>query len=96
MVLEKIEDFNGMPPCPRMHFAMTSLQNKSSGHQLLVIFGGRNDSIFSCTNNVALNDVCIYNINTNTWEALAMYGQIPISRWDHVITHLNGDTREDE
>lgn len=40
---------------------MTNL--KSSDEQLLVIYGGRNDIIFSQTSNVALNDICIFNIN---------------------------------
>jgi hypothetical protein len=57
-----------------MQFSMTHLVNKKSGHQILVIFGGRNDTIFASTNNVALNDVCLFNINTRTWEALAIFG----------------------
>jgi hypothetical protein len=39
-----------------------------------VIYGGRNDAIFAQTNNVALNDICIFNINKKVWEALAIFG----------------------
>lgn len=41
---------------------------------MLVIYGGRNDNIFSMTNNVALNDICIFNLNTFTWESVALFG----------------------
>ena len=41
---------------------------------MLVIYGGRNDNIFSMTNNVALNDICIFNLNKFTWETVALVG----------------------
>ena len=44
------------------------------GAKMLVIYGGRNDNIFGMTNNVALNDICILNLNSFTWESLAMFG----------------------
>jgi hypothetical protein len=37
----------------------------------------------------------LFNINTRTWEALAIYGQMPISRWSSIITQLDGDTKDD-
>ena len=52
---------------------------------MLVIYGGRNDNIFSMTNNVALNDICIFNLNTFTWESVALFGQMPCSRWSHCM-----------
>ena len=64
---------------------MVHLNIKSTGHQLLVIYGGRNDKIYESTGSVALNDVCIYNINLCQWEALAMFGQLPMSRWKHAM-----------
>jgi hypothetical protein len=85
LVLSKIDDYSGRPPCPRTDFQMTHLITRSK-EQLLVIYGGRNDAIFEQTSNLALNDVCIYNINRNTWEALAIFGQMPCSRWSHIIT----------
>ncbi len=95
MCLSKIEDFSGMPPCPRTQFQMTHLCNPRTNQQLLIIYGGRNDAIFMETNNIALNDICIFNINSKTWEALAIFGQMPCSRWSHFITQVRGDTRED-
>ena len=41
---------------------------------LMIIYGGRNDSLYAKTQNVALNDICIYNANLNEWQTLAMYG----------------------
>lgn len=55
-------------------------------HYYLVIHGGRNDSIYAQTKNVALNDICMYNVNTNEWVAIAMYSHMPCSRWSHTIT----------
>ena len=45
--------------------------------------------IFTKTNNVALNDICIYNINKNEWEPLCMFGQMPSSRWGHCTVGYN-------
>ena len=64
--------------------------------QTLVIFGGRNDNIYAMTNNVALNDICIFNLNTYTWETLAMYGQMPCSRWGHCMTAKGYDNSASE
>jgi Galactose oxidase, central domain len=69
---------------------MVNLQ--SNGEQLLVVYGGRNESIFPLTCNVALNDICIYNINKNMWEALALFGQMPCSRYSHFITQYYVDS----
>ena len=82
--LKKIENFTGRPPCPRISHGATVLRDWNK-HYLLVIYGGRNDSIYRKTQNVALNDICIYNVNTNEWTALAMYGQMPCSRWSHIF-----------
>ena len=96
MSISKIEDFRGMPPCPRTQFQMTHLCSSRTHTQLLVIYGGRNDNIYEETNNIGLNDICIFNINTKTWESLAIFGEMPCSRWSHVITQVRGDSKEDE
>lgn len=49
----------------------------------LVIYGGRNDAIFPSIKNVALNDLHIYDVDSNRWAAIAIYGDIPSSRWGH-------------
>lgn len=48
-----------------------------------MIFGGRNDDIFPVIKNVALNDLHIYEVDANRWATIAMYGEIPGSRWGH-------------
>jgi hypothetical protein len=45
---------------------------------------------------VALNDICIFNINKNMWEALAIFGQMPCSRWSHTLSHVSGETKDSE
>ena len=64
---------------------MILLPLSKSCHQLLVIYGGRNDRIYEHTGGVAMNDICIYNINLNQWETLATFGQIPLGRWKHCM-----------
>lgn len=73
-ILEKITNYHGQPPCPRMHFGFVNLKNRRTKDEFLVIYGGRNDQIFESTNNVALNDICLFNICTRTWESLAIFG----------------------
>ena len=34
---------------------------------------------------MALNDICLYNIESNTWESLVIYGDMPCSRWGHSL-----------
>ncbi len=41
-----------------------------------------------------MNDICIFNVNKSEWQVLAMYGQMPCSRWSHVLT-MNGSSRSD-
>ena len=35
--------------------------------------------------NVALNDICIYNVNFKTWTSLVIYGMQPCSRWSSIM-----------
>ena len=48
-----------------------------------MVCGGRNDAIFTAIKNVALNDLHILDIASNRWLSIAMYGDIPGSRWGH-------------
>ena len=70
---------------------MVHINHKKTGHQLLVIYGGRNDKIYEHTGSAALNDICIYNINLRMWEAVAMIGQLPMSRWNHSMVAQNDE-----
>ena len=67
----------GKPPCPRFLHTATLFKH------YLVIYGGRCDEIYQEINSVALNDISLYNIESNTWESLVIYGDMPCSRWGH-------------
>lgn len=54
-----------------------------------MIYGGRNDRIYEHTGGVAMNDICIFNINLNQWETLAIFGQLPLGRWKHSMIAMN-------
>lgn len=47
-VLKKLTDFKGQAPCPRIFHQATKFKNWNN-HHFIVIYGGRNDSIFSQT-----------------------------------------------
>ena len=66
---------HGIGPMPR------SQHSAAFFDQYLVIFGGRNDLTFKEIQNVALNDLHLYHVITNTWTAIAMFGEFPSSRW---------------
>lgn len=86
---KKITKFSGKPPCPRIMHCATMFKDWNKHHHL-VIYGGRNDTIFSKTQNVALNDICMFNLNRQEWTAIAMYGQMPCSRWSHCFSLNRG------
>jgi len=50
--------------------------------------------MFSSMKNVALNDLHLYNVNSNCWLTVAIYGEIPTSRWGHCLT-LQDSVKED-
>ena len=41
--------------------------------------------IYSFLKNVALNDLHVYDIKSNSWSAVALYGDLPNSRWGHKL-----------
>ena len=51
----------------------------------MVVYGGRNDDMYQHNRNVALNDICMFNVNKREWIAIAMYGMFPNSRWAHCL-----------
>ena len=63
------------------------LHSSSILDKYLIIYGGRNDVLYNRNySTIALNDICLYDIEQNTWEILALYGTIPKSRWGSAIT----------
>eukprot|EP00347_Sterkiella_histriomuscorum_P001925 403370142 len=74
----------GQPPLPRYgHQAIQISKGK-----YLVITGGRNNQIYKKLNNIALNDICLFNTIIFQWETLAIYGSIPASRWNHGMVQI--------
>ena len=75
----------GKGPCGRyMHSAcyMKSIGKQGS----IAIYGGKNTEVFQETHgNIALNDLHMYDISMNQWLTIAIYGEIPNSRWGHQI-----------
>jgi hypothetical protein len=67
----------GKPPMPRYQHAAVITG------RYLIITGGRNDAQFYTIKNIALNDVCLYDIEANKWDTLALHGFYPSSRWGH-------------
>ena len=47
--------------------------------------------IYSFLKNVALNDLHVYDIQSNSWSAVALYGDLPNSRWGHKLC-ANGNS----
>ena len=68
---------------------MIHINIKKTNNQMLVVYGGRNDKIYATTGSVALNDICLFNINLSQWESIAMFGQLPMSRWKHAMVAMN-------
>lgn len=51
----------------------------------VVIHGGRNDTGFSEIKNIGLNDIHLFDVHTYTWTSVAIYNQVPTSRWAHIL-----------
>ena len=43
--------------------------------------------------NVALNDLCVYDIAKNMWVTIANYGCIPDGRFSHAMACLPGNAQ---
>jgi hypothetical protein len=71
----------GRPPVARYSHQALSL----SRGKYLLISGGRNNSLYMTMGNIALNDLHLLNTQTFEWETLAMYGEVPVSRWNHSL-----------
>ena len=78
-MLAKRINAEGRGPIARAQHSATFFKKQ------LVIYGGRNDAVFPTIKNVALNDLHIYEVESNKWSAIAMYGDIPGSRWGHKL-----------
>jgi len=88
----KPEQMEGQVPCPRHSHSATCYRH------YLVIHGGRNDKLFPHLGNIGLNDMHMFNILTRTWVSIAIYNDLPSSRWGHsmVNTQSNLDSGGEE
>ncbi len=77
----KPEQMEGQVPCPRHSHAATYFKH------YLVIHGGRNDKLFPHLGNIGLNDMHMFNILTKTWISIAIYNDLPTSRWGHQMVN---------
>ena len=50
-----------------------------------MIHGGRNDEMYNDIHNIGLNDLHMLDIMSLTWVSVAIYHEIPSSRWSHVL-----------
>lgn len=78
LVIQSVKP-EGRGPIARAQHSATFFKNQ------LVIYGGRNDNVYTLIKNVALNDLHIYDCKLNRWAAIAIYGDIPGSRWGHKL-----------
>jgi hypothetical protein len=78
MIGEKVETV-GAGPSPRFKHSASVFRN------YLIIHGGRNDAQYNETlRTVALNDLHLLDIKTNTWNTVAIFtDEIPEQRWGH-------------
>ena len=79
----------GRAPSARYAHQATSI----SKGRYLVISGGRNNAMFKTLGNIAMNDINLFNTQSFEWETLAMYGHLPLSRWNHSVLGLEDGER---
>ncbi|CAI2382697.1 unnamed protein product [Moneuplotes crassus] len=77
----------GKPPVPRILHSSLFLSEK-----YLLIYGGKSDIAFNKIKNLALNDICLYDIENNKWDTLVTYGFHPMSRWSQCMCPISDDT----
>lgn len=76
----EIKAVAGKAPCPRHSHAATFIK------KYLVIHGGRNDEIYNHQiHNIGLNDIHLFDIMTLTWLPVAIFNEVPSSRWSHIM-----------
>jgi len=66
----------GQLPLPRYKHSAVNIQ-AMNGTELIVIFGGRSNT------GEALDNCCVFNVNTNTWEEIVIDGDVPHARFSH-------------
>lgn len=73
---------NGDPPIARSDHSAVLINGR------LILYGGRNDSLFPVLGDSCISDISILNIETMTWENTRVLGNIPSARWGHCAVAL--------
>ena len=51
-----------------------------------MVFGGRNDKMYSKDmKNLALNDLHLFDFHKEIWATVAMFGDMPCTRWSPTL-----------
>jgi len=79
----KYPQTKGTPPIARYNHTMLFYEPRS----LLIIYGGRNESLYEATKTICLNDIRILNLETMCWSQTTLHGDVPQSgRHHHAAT----------
>ncbi|CDW74723.1 kelch motif family protein [Stylonychia lemnae] len=84
--LRMITDKTGFFPQARSHHSALM----TCGNKYLLIYGGKNDFLFNkvdSNNNVAVDDIALFNTKTKCWDSFGQYGFKPDSRWNTSIAY---------
>ena len=82
---EKVES-SGRGPCPRSGHTAAFINKR-----YLMIYGGKNISVFKEEQKPGLNDMHLLDLETLEWQKVAMYGAPPSPRWGHCMCTFNND-----
>jgi len=72
----------GKPPPPRYAHTACSINN------LLFIFGGRDDFSHKAGEDMSLNDLHVFNVETLMWLKVDTMGTPPAGRWGHCMVSI--------
>ena len=79
-----IPETYGIPPTPRYMHSINFMPKSN----MIVVFGGRNDSLYKSSGKCFLNDVCLLSLDSLTWVTIQTFGDIPSPRCFHAAEVL--------
>ena len=80
LTAKKFTNATGKPPCPRYAHGAAVFGN------YFVVFGGRNNKLYSSEmKNLALNDLHLFDFHKEMWVTVAMFGDLPCTRWSPTL-----------
>ena len=75
-------EVKGQPPRPRADHAAVLVKAR------LIIYGGRNDNLYSPFSSNCIQEVSIFNIEQFHWEEVHMFGDLPANRYSFCFANL--------